>query len=122
MNLSTLIWVALGGGAGSVARAVIGYALFRFYLHCSNHIVNRHSVQRLFSSLLNPIESRVRKISVVVRNSSPIGYFFKNQRLISYNNLADKSIYSAVKIRQINDDFIYHGLAQSCILNAVDQN
>lgn len=27
MNLSTLIWVALGGGAGSVARAVIGYAL-----------------------------------------------------------------------------------------------
>ncbi len=27
MNLSTLIWIALGGGVGSVARALIGYAL-----------------------------------------------------------------------------------------------
>lgn len=27
MNFSTLMWIALGGGAGSVARAVIGYAL-----------------------------------------------------------------------------------------------
>lgn len=27
MNLSTLMWIALGGGVGSVARAVVGYAL-----------------------------------------------------------------------------------------------
>lgn len=27
MNFSTLMWIALGGGVGSVARAVVGYAL-----------------------------------------------------------------------------------------------